>query len=187
VYFCNPQSAQPWQRASNENANGLVRQYLPRNADLHRFSQAADAAPAGRPHGGPTWPRPRSRWAPGSSGPTRTSCRRVPRWPADRGGGAATRVTVEAAPALGQGGPRASPITTGEMAKGRSTWTASPPNSTAALDRSWALRHPHAFSRRRCVNPETAFVLRQPSLPATSRQQASKTRVRNQHRTIAVS
>ena len=38
VYFCDPRS--PWQRASNENANGLVRQYLPRTADLRRFTQA---------------------------------------------------------------------------------------------------------------------------------------------------
>jgi IS30 family transposase len=38
VYFCDPRS--PWQRASNENANGLLRQYLPRTADLCRFSQA---------------------------------------------------------------------------------------------------------------------------------------------------
>jgi IS30 family transposase len=38
VYFCDPRS--PGQRASNENANGLVRQYLPRTADLRRFSQA---------------------------------------------------------------------------------------------------------------------------------------------------
>jgi IS30 family transposase len=38
VYFCAPRS--PWQRASNENANGLVRQYLPRTANLRRFSQA---------------------------------------------------------------------------------------------------------------------------------------------------
>jgi transposase, IS30 family len=38
VFFCDPRS--PWQPASNENANGLVRQYLPRTADLRRFSQA---------------------------------------------------------------------------------------------------------------------------------------------------
>jgi IS30 family transposase len=38
VFFCDPRS--PWQRASNENANGLVRQYLPRTADLRQFSQA---------------------------------------------------------------------------------------------------------------------------------------------------
>jgi IS30 family transposase len=38
VYFCDPRS--PWQRGSNENTNGLVRQYLPRGTNFARISQA---------------------------------------------------------------------------------------------------------------------------------------------------
>jgi len=38
VYFCDPQS--PWQRGSNENTNGLLRQYLPHAEDVSGFSQA---------------------------------------------------------------------------------------------------------------------------------------------------
>jgi IS30 family transposase len=38
VYFCDPHS--PWQRGSNENTNGLLRQYFPRTMDLATKSQA---------------------------------------------------------------------------------------------------------------------------------------------------
>jgi IS30 family transposase len=37
VYFCDPKS--PWQRGSNENTNGLLRQYMPRRLDFRTLTQ----------------------------------------------------------------------------------------------------------------------------------------------------
>jgi IS30 family transposase len=65
VYFCDPRS--PWQRGSNENTNGLLRQYFPKSSNLATATQAdLDAVAAelnGRPRQTLNWMSPSEKLA----------------------------------------------------------------------------------------------------------------------------
>ena len=76
VYFCDPQS--PWQRGSNENTNGLLRQYFPKRTPIRHTQAELDAVAAqlnGRPRMTLGWKTPAQKLAELTNPPTDLAAR----------------------------------------------------------------------------------------------------------------